>query len=232
MRAHAAFLYGWLAEIFSKAQPHFAATPTREFKIGICKLLAAHEYCNTYDLHDPAAAAARRFHDSLQEGTCADRRLVLSELMREGYGLGAASHTAQVATTAEAVGAAAGAASSWNSKASNLQNTETGNVVNMSRGQGNCTLGTPAQNIQACTPRERRISTLALAGHAVLCPDHTTGPKHHIFSEVVPHSLQDVFNIEDSALSPSRWPANNTSTQSPLWSCRTSRPSTPGNEVK
>lgn len=164
MRAHTPFLYGLFAEIFSKAQPYFGGTPTRECKTGICKLLAAREYRNTYDLHDERATAARRLHDCVQEAIFADRQLVLSELMREGYGLGAASHTAQIVTTAEAVGATAGAAFSWNSKASHLLNMETGNVVNMPRRQGNSILGTAAQNIQACIPRERRVSGLALAG--------------------------------------------------------------------
>lgn len=37
----------------------------------------------------------------------------------------------------------------------------------------------------------------------MVCPNHLTGPKHFIFSEVAARSLQDRLNTEDSALSPS-----------------------------
>ena len=135
--------------------PYFVATPTHEGKKAICQLMAAHEFKNTFDVHNEDTTAARRLHDQLQERAAPQREVMISQLMNQGYGLGAASHTVCVTTSTEAVGVTAGSASSWNTKASYMQNSETGNVVNMSRGQGNSTLGTPAQNMQSCTPRER-----------------------------------------------------------------------------
>ena len=121
--------------------------------------------------------------------------------MNTRHGIGPASlYKVLNVTATEAVGAATGAGLAWNSKASHMQNSAAGNVVNLSRFIGNSTSGVPAQNVSACAHRDRRITAAASTGNAVVYPDHDSGPEYFRLSEVITFTLQDLPRSPDSEL--------------------------------
>ena len=56
-RSWIAFLYGFFGELFSRMQPCYVITPTRENKENICSSLGVQDYCETFDEHNEEITA-------------------------------------------------------------------------------------------------------------------------------------------------------------------------------
>ena len=103
-RSWISFAYAFYGELFTKLQPCYIITPTRENRDEMCKILGIQDYGETFNKHGEELTADKRLEDCMQNAPPESREAILAELIRGSSGIGAAGHTVVVRTASELVG--------------------------------------------------------------------------------------------------------------------------------
>ena len=194
------FAYAFFGVLFTKLQPCYVITPTKENRDEMCKMLGIQEFGNTFDEHAEDITADQRLEDCMHQAPPEGRETIIAELMNASSGIGAAGHTVAIRTASEVVGVTGNYVVVLYSKSSDLQNSETGNTVNGTRGTGGTNQVIPAFNKQASSPRARRESAILASGHAVIVPPHNHGHGHFPLSRVITFTLQEIVGQDRTIL--------------------------------
>ena len=132
-RSWLSFAYAFYGGLFTKLQPCYVITPTKENRDEMCRTLGIQDFGNTFDEHTEELTADQRLEDCMQNATRDGHETIIAELIRTSSGIGAAGHTVVVRTASEVVGVTGNMVAVLYSKNSELQNGEPGNTVNGKR---------------------------------------------------------------------------------------------------
>ena len=103
-RSWLSFAYAFYGELFTKLQPCYIITPTKENGDKMCKNLGIQDYGKTFDEHTEELTADKRLEDCMQYATPEGREAIIAELILSSSGIGAAGHTVVVRTASEVAG--------------------------------------------------------------------------------------------------------------------------------